>query len=982
MFEWDGADLLAYAALITARRDADPDLLALCGVYEWQQEPIAFLIDGQLVKDDEHLKRIRRRLAMRGDAPYMCVIRGGQLIAYKVGLDSASMKSSEIHPPLRTKKFAYLPYLSNVRPELKARRRWIEQVVLSLLDEAITGLITSCSVASVDAISMVGRALFVRFLADRAMLSDDVSREIASVSVEELFDTSESAHKICQWLDFTFNGDLLPLDLEVFDQLPSRGFAILGDILRRAPRGQRMLPWAESWAHLDFAYIPVGVLSQAYEHYLRVHAPVVQQREGGFYTPVLIAQMMVRGAMHAIQSETDSHKVRVLDPAAGAGVFLIAAFRQLVAERWIRDGKRPTTPVLRKILYDQITGFDVNEEALRFAALGLYLISIELDPNPLPIKKLRFERNLRDRVLFKVGEPGSSGSLGDAVGKRHEGRYSIVIGNAPWSSGTSMHEWDQVRRHVNKVAEPRLLGTPYRAVLPNEVLDLPFVWRAMEWCRPGGQIALALHARMLFQQGDGMPEARNAIFNAVDITGIVNGADLRNSRVWPEVGAPFCLLFARNASPTPASSFRFVSPKREDRLHATGAFRLDATSAPMLTPGQVVEHPEILKILYRGGPLDMELLGRMKIRQTTSVGAYWNQFADNDANTVWSGSGYQRLRASSRVRKNGDGFPGVSAKYLHGLPSLVAMRELPVLLAKESTVPFEESRIHDPRSRDLFRAPLLLVHQSPPAYSGRLNVSVSDFDVVFTESFYGYSAYKHPEGSMLVRFLALILGSKPTLWHSLLVSGKFGFEREVVEKSAIDTIHIPMFEALNREQREAVERLFAAVSLSSDNVEAWRDVDEWVAGLYGFKKNDLEVIGDTLKFNAPFSSSKEAAQSRPGPSQVTQFISTLEGNLDPLARRYGRKLYASQIILPVELPWFMFKLTPSQDRSKVADSDITPILDLADRLGTTEVISSMEDGSVLIARLDQARYWTSSQARLLARRLVWDNLHQLIGATA
>ena len=86
--------------------------------------------------------------------------------------------------------------------------------------------------------------------------------------------------------------------------------------------------------------------------------------------------MLVRGAFHALRRDGLAHEARVLDAAAGAGVFLITAFRELVAERWRHEHMRPDTKTLRNILYRQITGFDINESALRFAALGLYLASI------------------------------------------------------------------------------------------------------------------------------------------------------------------------------------------------------------------------------------------------------------------------------------------------------------------------------------------------------------------------------------------------------------------------------------------------------------------------------------------------------------------------------------------------------------------------------------------------------------------------------
>lgn len=977
-FDSDAADLLAYATLTSVRNPDGGDLQAVCGVYEWQQQPLAFLVDGQLVDDQNHLRRIRRMLAMRGGAPYIALIQGGALVVYSVGLDAATADAAQVKLPANLLPAQVVPHLSNERPGL-TRRRWIEQVVLSLLDEAISFLIEMIQVPSEQAISLVGRALFTRFLADRGLMSDKDALLVAGTPVDRLFDTAESASRINAWLDSTFNGDLLPLSRDAMASFSPRVYGVVGDIMRRAPGGQLSLDWKEDWAHLDFAYIPVGVLSQAYEHFLRSHNSDTQEKEGGFYTPAPIAQMMLRGALGALRDQPNAHKAKVLDPAAGAGVFLISAFRHLVEEHWRATSRRPDTTELRRILYKQICGFDVNEEALRFAALGLYLVSIELDPNPRPVQKLKFEHNLRGHVLFKVGEHGSAGSLGANVGPEHSGRYDLVIGNPPWSSSTQLSEWGEIERRVRDVATPRLRHVPFRPLLPNEVLDLPFVWRAMDWCRPGGQIAFALHARMLFQQGDGMPEARNAILSALDVTGIVNGADLRNSRVWPGVSAAFCLLFARNAVPGPGASFRYVSPRREDRLNAAGSFRLDASSAPQLTPAMVIEQPVVLKVLYRGSQLDLELLNRMR-SDGVSVDSYWRRFGERNGKAAWSGNGYQRIRESSRIHKD-DGLPGEPAGDLIGKPCLVASGSLPILLHQSELPEFNQERVHHGRSRKLYRGPLLVVHQSPPAGKGRLNVAVCDSDLVYTESFYGYSAAEHPRGEDLVRFMALVIGSKPALWYSLLTSGKFGFEREVVEKSVIDAMCVPTFDLLSPEDQLEAQRLFAELTASDGpSVEAtWREVDAWVARLYGLRARDTEVIADTLEFSAPFSTSREAAQQRPKSDSVAKFLKTLEGSLQPIAKRHGLKVKASEIKQPFQLPWLTLKLYTHTEHGiePAVDLDVKPLLLMADALGTTEVMTQLDGGGLLVARLDQARYWTPTQARLFARRILWQHSEDL-----
>jgi len=36
-----------------------------------------------------------------------------------------------------------------------------------------------------------------------------------------------------------------------------------------------------------------------------------------------------------------------------------------------------------------------------------------------------------------------------------------------------------------------------------------------------------------------------------------------------------------------------------------------------------------------------------------------------------------------------------------------------------------------------------------------------------------------------VRYLALLAGSKLSLWHTLMTSGEFGFERDVIERFCV-----------------------------------------------------------------------------------------------------------------------------------------------------------------------------------------------------
>ncbi len=284
-FDAESPDLLPYATLVGARKAGDVDLAALGGVYEWQHSPLVFLVDGDQLQDDQQLNRIRRLLAMRGDAPYLGVVLPGQLTLYRVALDKRNLDSARIALDIPSdQEQITFAYLGNERPGLAGKGRWISDVVLKLLSTSIDDLIDGLDVSSNDAISLVGRALFTRFLGDRELLPKSIAPGGPN-QVAAHFDSPEQAEKTSDWLDDTFNGDFLPLTEGVFHKLPQEAFGTLGDIMRRAPGGQFFLGWEEKWDMLDFAHIPVGVLSQAYESYLKQHAPLKQRKEGATTRP-------------------------------------------------------------------------------------------------------------------------------------------------------------------------------------------------------------------------------------------------------------------------------------------------------------------------------------------------------------------------------------------------------------------------------------------------------------------------------------------------------------------------------------------------------------------------------------------------------------------------------------------------------------------------------------------------------------------------
>jgi hypothetical protein len=298
-----------------------------------------------------------------------------------------------------------------------------------------------------------------------------------------------------------------------------------------------------------------------------------------------------------------------------------------------------------------------------------------------------------------------------------------------------------------------------------------------------------------------------------------------------------------------------------------------------------------------------------------------------------------------------------------------------ILVDGERLIPFRLERVHRGRPRELYLGPKLLVQKSPPAESGRIRVAVTDLDVVFNETYYGYNAKDHPEGALFVRYLAILAGSKWALWHALITSGEFGFEREVIEKFVIDSIPVPPFEDLPEADRQQIDLLFNAV-IKDDSESTWERVDTWVASLYGLRRRDLQVISDTLKYNLPFSSNKRVAQAPPTSSEITAFRKVLSTELEPWAARVHKSLFVSHTGLPMQVPWEVLRIsTDKRNASEELEGEWPEIIRLADHCAATEVFYPDPNHHCLwLARLKQARYWSRSQARLVARRIAWEHL--------
>lgn len=1031
----DDATLLRYVDLLpeSSARKGIPTTAMPAGVVEFDDRPLMYLYraDALSVAPDDAARAVAeqvRALACRGEGHYLAVVYPGELVLYPIGLIRLAPKPELIRAdsdraPLLVPALAAGESPEPLRQQL-AKARSLHKLLFDLITRVAKALRDSKALSIKrerdEVLPLVGRAVFARFLIDRGIINDKTFSVLHSSGLkpELAFSTPELAARTCAWLDDKFNGDLLPLlfdtpkpsysdYLAFFSRGPvARGRVLhhLTNVMCRAPDGRLSLSLA--WEGVDFAHVPTGLLSEVYEDYAHQFYRDDALRESVRYTPRHIAEFTVAHAFEGLP-EKGRDKARVLDPAAGAGIFLVLTLQRLVSERWKATRKRPDTQEIRNILNEQIRGYDINNSALTLAALSLYLTALELDPDPFPPEKLRFDR-LIDKVLFNMraaGEEyphsrlvlGSLGAFGDPCPGRDE--FDIVTGNPPWTSfaawGSKSHNFnDYVRDMVRRILLEKRGDNEAIQKLADEyehndlLPDTAFMWRAIEWARKDGVIALIVAGRLLFKRGDIGARVRNSLFKSMQVTGVLNGTLLMP--LWPKLNQPFCTIFARNRAPGPHDRFTLVTPVLDTGPAGQLRMRIDSEARQPIALKVALDRPHLFKVLTRGGRLDVDIVERIQqlqhaeptgkeadrqmslLAQPTApmqaISAYWYEWNNQQkrfgqgyipqGKKTKSQSNETRRRLAELLRR--DSLSLTSDDLTDSRGALrIGLRIHPRQLER-----FTALKLYRLAEPDIFNPPLVLIKEgfgeSPLDIRARLYLGKAP--LVFRRNFYGFSCAKHPRPQQMAKYLFCIINSDLFGYYTLQASAKFGVERRTLLIEDIE--EFPIMHALSDRQFQEIERVADALTL--DDPSTWRAMNQCINRLYGLTAADEDVIEDTLATMMPYEAPQAKAQEQASATELKAFRKRLGEMLQPFFDPDGQKISVTQHKMPID-GWVAFDIeTVGTTHNSLGDAATVMAAKIADDEGASRLFQPVGLGHLRVAIRNQYRYLTLSRARLCA----------------
>jgi hypothetical protein len=499
-----------------------------------------------------------------------------------------------------------------------------------------------------DLHSLIGRAIFIRYLEDREILVPAYFESIAARRKEwaKLLSQAPTAPaleprltellflRVLQNKDFTyalfdqlahdFNGDTFPVDVEERERIQQTHLDTLRGFLLGSTSAQESL--------FFFAYrfdvIPIELISTIYEEFYNERTGK-DRNQGSHYTPPALVEFVLA---HTLTPSILATKPRVLDPACGSGIFLVESFRRIVRHHCgEQNGKRVSPPQLRKILRDQIAGMDINEEAVRVAAFSLYLAFLHYqkpreinDERRLPYLKWvpTEERERREKqkpgaqffdvLLHANSFEVISGKLSPELAQRFGvGSAAVVVGNPPW--GYPKKEDDEGRKAMVEIVD--WCDARKSRPIGDKELSQAFIHLTLALLQDGGKAGLLVSSGVLFKRHQNSCAFRRVWLSSSHLQHVVNFAHVRQIFFsGPQREAkgvsPFVSVVFEKVRPDilPDDRFQYWSAKRTAVVENTQCVVLNRGDMHWLSQRDCLADERLWKIYWWGGYRDEAMI--------------------------------------------------------------------------------------------------------------------------------------------------------------------------------------------------------------------------------------------------------------------------------------------------------------------------------------------------------------------------------------
>lgn len=422
--------------------------------------------------------------------------------------------------------------------------------------------------------------------------------------------------------------------------------------------------------------------------------------------------------------------------------------------------------------------------------------------------------------------------------------------------------------------------------------------------------------------------------------------------------------------------------------------------------------------------LDVEVMDRIKNAFPHTLLEFWQQ---EDPELIRTGEGYNVSKSSAQ-------YP---AAFLKDMPSFTSKDAknsgflVPDRLCTYKEI-YQIETANMPRRKELFEGPLAIVAQSPGEKTTSPKGFVSDKELAFTKSFYGYSCAGHSQEKNLQALIHVLSHSLLCRYFIFMTSGSLGVDRMKFHKDDFDALPFPDPAKLPAKTKKALldfsarlqagEGQMPAVPSSSKKTKGkkksashsaeadffkevpgtpatspnqqrqralafWDELNAFIFSLYGLGADDVQVIQDTLFASAPYRRAGEAAflPTAPQPSEDTThprqvFCQELQQRLQPFFKVTGETVHVGEPPGLRQQSWdttwrFIAIWTGEAAPQSIPPEVLRQAMELANEQGSSRIIVRLPgERALLVGLLDARRWWTRTRARLCAHTITLEHL--------
>ena len=862
--------------------------------------------------------------------------------------------------------------------------------------------------------SLIGRSIFIRYLEDRKILTDEYFnkiargnndwKEILSNSVlDENLDFSNIQSKYLQVLqdkDFTyalfrklsqdFNGDMFPnIDAEE-KNVKIKHLKNLRNMLQGNTEAQLF------FYSYKFDIIPLNLISAIYEEFYQSSGKEKNKKsidekqsiikksrarqEGAFYTPPSLVEFVLS---RVLTKEIIKQKPKILDPACGSGIFLVEAFRRIVRYSYSK-GNKLSFNNLKDILKNQIVGIEINEEAARITAFSLYLALLNyLDP-PSIQEHIKQGNRLPNLLVTRKNSSNHLNIIYNKnafnLDKEIIDKVDIVVGNPPWGSPGKKNLSKEMK---NQIKDMFTWCSEKKYTIGDEDQSQAFLLYAMEILNKNGYCAMLVSSASLLSHK--AINFRLSLVSNVSLTEVFNFSFVRKLFFNGAISPFFLVQF--NKIKRDDSSVIYWSPKQIRYIANTQSIVLSKYDRAFLV-NQNLANNKTWKVNWFGRHADVDFISQL---------GYFNKL-ENIIDRDNSGQGYAKT-PSLHV------FPDVSNLETLNLSSFDKYSSFST---SKSPKKFYKKGVYS-----AYIGSRLLIKKG--ISTEKKDFIISRYETksfCFTNTINGIKLKDNDEN---LYFLILgILWSLFSKYYYFNISAKWGIWHEEIYLDE-ELLQLPIPDKLSgrcadniislvkklREYKPQIKDLLHPNGIPEDKVieqrKEWEiQLDEFVLDLYEFTNHQKILINDFYNVTLPFlynpynSKGVEPVIKNDNTKWVTDYAICFNEYWQPYLEkdetlRADLCIALSNNVIAIEFFIADFDdewdLSPKNKiweslLSKIDESNMIPLG--TSRILLEGVVHIDLDKSIIIIKRNEKRFWTKSLAyedaeSIMAKRIIGSN---------